>query len=186
MDEGGADAGVGFLSGRAVAVPMPRLVQSQPHPAGRTVLMSPGPPRTRWGDTQGGGNRPHVHDVDGHGAGGGDEHDTPLDVVVGQEQALGRQVDQDARDHPDGEHGEQGPQDLCGEPPRPCITPSWPPWQHRCLMWAPSTHPWGCSLHGDSGACTLHCPHLWCWGFAGASRVTRVSWRHAVPMGRAP
>lgn len=58
----------------------------------------------------------YVHDVDGHGAGGGDEHDAALDLVVGREQALGRQVHQDPRHHPDGEHGQQGPQDLCGEP----------------------------------------------------------------------
>lgn len=58
----------------------------------------------------------YIHDVDGHGAGRGDEHDAALDVVVTQEQALGRQVHQDTRHHPDGQHREQGPQDLCRQP----------------------------------------------------------------------
>lgn len=75
-----------------------------------------------WGTPGEGESQPYVHDVDGHGAGGGDEHDATLDVVVGREQTLGRQVDQDTRHHPDGEHGEQGPQNFCGEsPPSPTL-----------------------------------------------------------------
>lgn len=42
VDEGSADAGVGLLACRPVAVPVPGLVQSNPHPAGRAAVTSPG------------------------------------------------------------------------------------------------------------------------------------------------
>lgn len=47
VDEGGTDAGVGLFVGvgllmsPSVAVPMPCLVQSRPHPAGRAAVISP-------------------------------------------------------------------------------------------------------------------------------------------------
>lgn len=47
VDEGGTDAGVGLFVGvgllmsPSVAVPMPSLVQSRPHPAGRAAVISP-------------------------------------------------------------------------------------------------------------------------------------------------
>ena len=53
-----------------------------------------------------------LHDVDDDGAAGGDEHDGAVDDVVVADDALHGQVHQHPRHQPDGEHGQQGPQDL--------------------------------------------------------------------------
>lgn len=45
---------------------------------------------------------------------GGQQHGTPLDVVVAVQQADEGQVQEDASDHPEGDHRGQSPQSLCG------------------------------------------------------------------------
>lgn len=56
----------------------------------------------------------YVHDIHRHGAGRRDQHGFPFYLVLSREQPLDRQVDQDPSHDPDGEHGKQGSQNLCG------------------------------------------------------------------------
>lgn len=44
---------------------------------------------------------------------GGQQHGAPLDVVVAVQQADEGQVQEDASDHPEGDHRGQSPQSLC-------------------------------------------------------------------------
>lgn len=58
---------------------------------------------------------PHwnVQQIGTDGDAGGQQHGAPLDVVVAVQQADEGQVQEDARDHPEGDHRSQSPQSLC-------------------------------------------------------------------------
>lgn len=53
-----------------------------------------------------------LHNVGCHCAAGNDDHHSRLDLVIGIQQALTRQVHQHASHHPDAQDGEQGTKDF--------------------------------------------------------------------------
>ena len=55
----------------------------------------------------------HVQQIGTDCDAGGQQHGTPLDVVVAVQQADEGQVQEDASDHPEGDHRGQSPQSLC-------------------------------------------------------------------------
>ncbi|TNN45432.1 hypothetical protein EYF80_044378 [Liparis tanakae] len=115
VDEGGADAGVAVAAeervgvavggeggGGAVAALVDLLVAAAVGVEGGGVME----------DGDGHYAENHSHYIDDDGAAGGDQHYVAVNLVVAAYDPLDGQIDQSARNDPDGDDGDEGPEDL--------------------------------------------------------------------------